>query len=100
MFQINAFSVSVSFFICKNSDINDTYNIEKTQIVNLFFLRFISLGLRSNENSLFLSPNSITIHNSHKIKIFDLLVSNSLGKLKPIGIVIYNDNKIDNNYVN
>lgn len=101
-FKINALSVDVNFFTSRDCDINDTFIIEKSQIINLFFLKFISsgLGLQSHENSLLVSPNSINIHNFLKIKIFGLHVSNSLGKFKPIGIVIYNDYEIDNNSVN
>ena len=73
--------------------------IQRSKNVNLFSLRFVSLGFYSNTNDLSSSPNSILIENSNKIKVFDCLVSNSMGKFKPIALIVENNENIGNNYV-
>lgn len=86
-------------FINTNSETN--LLIQRCEKLNLFKIKFSSLGFLGFPLTNKISQNSLMILNSKNVNIFDILVAYSFGNFNPLGVIcVNNDDLYHNSYVN
>ena len=72
--------------------------IDQAIKINIFFVS-CNNGIHNNYTNENLSQNCLLISNSQKIKIYNLLIFNSLGKNNALGLILQNEKPIFDSYV-
>lgn len=94
---MNGEKIIMNDIIMKMTDAENNIIIEKSKNTGLFYLKCVALGFLDFSSKK--SQNCISIINFIVVKLYQFLLTNSIGSYNPLAVIMVNKKIISGSYV-